>query len=245
MKKIKSALITVIALILTCAISVAATYAYLYDKSETARNTISAGKVKISLSEARVNEDGQLLDVDGNVWTAESGKDKAPRVLNNHYKLLPNRTYIKDPTIYVEEGSEPCMLLLLIYMPKALENVIKYDSSSTDKDDFGVQFVTNGWAATGINENVNDANGNLIGRYMWFAYAEKGYPRTVSGGATVPFIESITIRSNATDEELEKASAADMEITAFAFQVEEWGDDINGFMSIINILNEAYDLYGN
>ena len=232
MKKIKHVLIVAVALILTCAISVAATYAYLYDKSDTAINTISAGKVKVSLSEAKVNEDGKPVDENGN----EVALADAPRVLNNHYKLLPNRTYTKDPTIYVEEGSEDCILFVLIYMPEALDNVIKYDSSSTDPEDFGVQFVANGWYSTGINKKINDAHGKLIGTYMWFAYAEKGYPRTVSGGATVPFIESITIRSNATDEELEKASAADMEITAFAFQVEEWGDDINGFMPIINIL---------
>ena len=242
MKRIKHVLIVAVALILTCAISVAATYAYLYDKSDTARNTISAGKVKVSLSEAKVNEDGKPVDENGN---EVANVADAPRVLNNHYKLLSNRTYTKDPTIYVEEGSEDCILLVLIYMPYALEKVIKYGSSLTDPEDFGVQFVTNGWEASGIIEEIKDANENLIGRYMWFTYSENGYPRTVSGGATIPFIESITIRSNATDKELEEASAADMEITAFAFQLEELGDDINGFRSIINILNEAYDLYDN
>lgn len=241
MKRIKHVLIVAVALILTCAISVAATYAYLYDESDTARNVITAGKVKVSLSEAKVNEDGEPVDENGKVVALED----AARVISNHCELARGRKYNIAPTIYVEEGSEPCMLLLLIYIPEALDNVIKYDPSPTDPEDFGVQFAANGWWSTGRNIKIYDANENLIGTYMWFAYAENGYPRTVSGGATVPFIESITIRENATPQALEEASAADMEITAFAFQLEEWGDDITGFSSIINILNEAYDLYGN
>lgn len=241
MKRIKHVLIVAVALILTCAISVAATYAYLYDESDTARNVITVGKVKVSLSEAKVNEDGEPVDENGKV--VADVKDAA-RVISNHCELARGGKYNIAPTIYVEEGSEDCILLVLIYMPYALEKVIKYDRESTDPEDFGVQFVANGWYAPGIVENVNDANGNLIGRYKWFAYAENGYPRTVSGGATVPFIKYITIIDDS-DADLKSASAADMEITAFAFQSEEWGDDIGRVSHIIDILEKAYDLYGN
>jgi predicted ribosomally synthesized peptide with SipW-like signal peptide len=239
MKKIKHVLIVAVALILTCAISVAATYAYLYDKSDTARNTISAGKVKVSLSEARVNEDGKPVDENGN----EVALADAPRVLNNHYKLLPNRTYTKDPTIYVEEGSEDCILFVLMYIPDALDSVIDY--SSNGELNLGKQITQNGWGSVN-NLLKEDADGNRIGVYKWWVFTDgSSIPCSVSGGTTVPLFESITVKSDASYAALEKASATEMEITAFAFQWEELADEDSSYNYIINSLNEAYDLYGN
>ena len=240
MKKVKQLLLVAVAMILVSAISIAATFAYLYDDSETARNTFTIGKIELHLDEAKVNEDGKPVDENGN----EVALADAPRVLNNHYKLLPNRTYIKDPTVYVEEGSEPCILFVLIYMPSALKNVIKYAANSTDPEDLGVQFVANGWSVhTNIPKTNADGTGN--GYYMWLKYTDgnTAAPKVFSGGAIVPIFESITVKSDASYADLEKASAAEMEITAFAFQYEELGDEVN-YKYIIDSLNEAYDLYG-
>ena len=131
MRKLKRTLITSIAMILACVISIVATLAYLHNASEIVENTFTIGKIELHLDEAKVNEDGKPVDENGN----EVALADAPRVLNNHYKLLPNRTYIKDPTIYVEEGSEPCILFVLIYVPIDLKNVIKYAAISTDPED--------------------------------------------------------------------------------------------------------------
>ena len=240
MKKVKQILLFSVAMILVSAISIAATFAYLYDDSETLRNTFTIGKIELHLDEAKVNEDGKPVDENGN----EVALADAPRVLNNHYKLLPNRTYIKDPTIYVEEDSEPCILFVLIYMPIDLKNVIKYAAISTDPEDLGVQFVANGWSAYTNIPKIN-ADETEIGYYMWLMYTDgnTAAPKVFSSGASVPIFESITVKSDASYADLERASDDEMEITAFAFQWEDLGDEV-GYDYIINSLNEAYDLYG-
>ena len=133
MKKVKQILLVAVAMILVSAISIAATFAYLYDDSETVRNTFTIGKIELHLDEAKVNTNGQLLDVDGNVWTEASGKDKAPRVYGNEYKLVPGRTYVKDPTVYVEEGSEVCIVFVLIYIPDSINAVM------LNNDDYSIE----------------------------------------------------------------------------------------------------------
>ena len=62
MSNIKRTLITVLAMILVCVISVSATLAYLYDKSESVVNTFSVGNVEISLDEADVDNDSNTAD---------------------------------------------------------------------------------------------------------------------------------------------------------------------------------------
>ena len=82
------------------------TLAYLQDQTGVVRNTFTAGKVKIKLDEAEVNEygvpvPGSRLDAD------EPGAE-------NEYKIVPDTSYVKDPTITVEEGSEPCYVIIAI-----------------------------------------------------------------------------------------------------------------------------------
>lgn len=73
--------------------SVMGTMAWLQD-SDAVTNTFTVGNVTITLNEAPVDANGQATDGD--------------RVQANAYKLIPGKTYDKDPTVTVEAGSEDC-----------------------------------------------------------------------------------------------------------------------------------------
>lgn len=94
-----------IVLLMACAVllvslSVGATLAYLTSTTQTVKNTFTVGNVNIELDEAEVDEYGEN----------ENGRTK----VGNEYKLLPGRTYIKDPTVTVLKGSEPCYVCIKV-----------------------------------------------------------------------------------------------------------------------------------
>ena len=89
--KTKALLMSLCAVLLVAA-SVLGTMAYLTD-SKDVKNTFTVGNVSIKLDEAKVDEMGNLVkNQDGTL---------ADRVTQNEYKLLPNHTYTKDPTVTV------------------------------------------------------------------------------------------------------------------------------------------------
>ena len=96
----KKKLMTVLALVLVIALSVAGTYAYLTSQASV-KNTFTVGNVSITMDEAKVDEYG-VAD------------NNAPRVAGNEYKLVPSHTYVKDPTIHVGANSEDCYLFVEI-----------------------------------------------------------------------------------------------------------------------------------
>lgn len=138
MKKIRNVLLLgLCAAMLVCA-SVAGTLAYLQD-SKTVTNTMTVGKVQITLDET---------DVD-----AYGVEDGDTRVAENSYKLIPGRIYKKDPIIHIQKGSEPCYLFVAVENPiAAIEGDITVEQQMRD----------NGWVQlTGSNiwyhEDVWDA----------------------------------------------------------------------------------------
>ena len=94
----KKHLSTILLVVLVAAISIGATLAYLTDTDE-AVNTFTVGKVGIKLDEAKVDEYGELI-------YKEDGETLADRVTENSYKLIPGHSYVKDPTVTVDAGSE-------------------------------------------------------------------------------------------------------------------------------------------
>lgn len=89
----------VVCAILLVAATVAGTVAFLTDQASV-NNTFTVGSVEITLDEANV--------------TAYGVKDGESRVDKNEYKLIPGHSYLKDPTIHVQEGSENCYIFFKI-----------------------------------------------------------------------------------------------------------------------------------
>lgn len=98
--KLRKVFTLVCSAILLVGISVGATVAYL-TSSDDVTNTFTAGKVKITLDEAKVDEFGNETN-------------EAARVQANTYRLLPGHTYAKDPTVHVEGGSDDCYIFVEI-----------------------------------------------------------------------------------------------------------------------------------
>ena len=107
MKTRNKALLLALCALLLVVTTVFATLAYLTDTENAVTNTFTVGKVSITLTEAKVDVYGKLVDADGNVVMDAAGAELAERVTDNTYKLIPGASYVKDPTIEIEEGSEP------------------------------------------------------------------------------------------------------------------------------------------
>ena len=107
--KTKALLMSLCAVLLVAA-SVLGTMAYLTD-SKDVKNTFTVGNVTIKLDEAKVDEMGNLVkNQDGTL---------ADRVTQNEYKLLPNHTYTKDPTVTVLAPSVESYVRMKVTFNKA------------------------------------------------------------------------------------------------------------------------------
>lgn len=115
----KKKLMTVLALVLVIAMSVAGTYAYLTDTTDPIANTFTVGKVDITLTET-FNTD---TDSDGtnDAWEAQ---------------LIPGNTYAKDPVVTVTNGSEDCWLFVKFEQKNSPATYLNYTSNLT---------AANGW----------------------------------------------------------------------------------------------------
>lgn len=100
MKKISKALTLSLCAVLLVATSVLGTMAYLTSQDQVV-NTFTVGNVKITLDEAKTDENGLAVSGGG-------------RVQENEYKLMPGHTYTKDPTVHIDKNSEDCYIRMLV-----------------------------------------------------------------------------------------------------------------------------------
>lgn len=98
----KKLVIAVVALSLALIAFAGTTLAWLISTPDPVTNTFTAGDVQITLDEAPTSSDGYGVVIAGN------------RVTKNSYKLVPGRTYAKDPTVHVQANSEPCYVYVKI-----------------------------------------------------------------------------------------------------------------------------------
>ena len=209
-QKMILALCSMAAVVVIVVTSVLGTVAYL-TSSAVVSNTFTIGKVGITLDEAKV-------DIDGNIIAG------AERVKENVYKLVPNATYSKDPTVHVDAGSENSYLFVLI---RNDIEAIADKSDAANKPTIAQQMEKNGWAkytlaSTGWvyvwvgvgNVPAGDA-AKTDGNAEFTATA-----LTVSGGDYVLF-EKFHIASNA---DTTAYGAAKITVTAVAIQDEGFAD---------------------
>ena len=111
MNTTKKLVIAVIALSLALVAFASVSLAWLVSSTQTVTNTFTAGKVNITLDESEVDEYGQ--------------NPNGVTTVGNEYKLVPGRTYIKDPTVHVQKESEPCYVYVEVVNPLAeiIDNV--------------------------------------------------------------------------------------------------------------------------
>lgn len=98
--KTKKILLICLCVVAIVAASVLGTLAYLTDR-EAVTNTFTVGNVDITLDEADVTPEGEIIP-------------DADRVDGNEYHLIPGQTYTKDPTVTVKAGSEESYIRMLV-----------------------------------------------------------------------------------------------------------------------------------
>lgn len=118
----KKTLAKVLALAL-CAIllvtgTVFVTLAYLQDQTTALKNTFTSANISITLHEGQLAADGFTVDTDTRVTEQ-----------TNKYHLIPDKEYIKDPTITIEAGSEQCLLFF------AMKNTMLPAGNSIEETD--------------------------------------------------------------------------------------------------------------
>ena len=127
----KKKIVAMCATVAIAALAVGGTLAYFTDTDNEVKNTFSVGNIEITLDEANVDEYGV--------------KDGDTRVAENGYKLIPGHEYVKDPTIHVAKGSEPCWLFV-----KVTDEIAAIQDNAT----VAAQMAANGWEAFAGAENV-------------------------------------------------------------------------------------------
>ena len=98
-KKLRKLLTLVCCAVMLVCVTVGATVAYL-TSTASVTNTFSVGNVTITLDEQDVKTDGTV--------------DTNTRVNANTYHLLPGHSYIKDPTVHVDDESEDAWLFVKV-----------------------------------------------------------------------------------------------------------------------------------
>jgi predicted ribosomally synthesized peptide with SipW-like signal peptide len=130
MKKAKKVVALLLCAVLLVVGSVSATMAYLNDTSEVVNNTFTIGKVELKLDEAKVDLYG-VKD------------ENAARVTTNDYKLIPNHTYVKDPTVTILKNSEESYVRMVVTITDLKD--LKAACGVADNADFLPQNFVEGW----------------------------------------------------------------------------------------------------
>ncbi len=158
MKKPIMILTIALSAVLLVVASVLGTMAFLAS-STAVSNTFTYGEVGIEMLESLTDEDG--VDKDGVGIRTSDG---------NSYKLVPNKTYVKDPAITVKAGSVPSYLFVKV--KNGIETIEAKDDPLHKT--MAEQMVANGWQAVKSN-----ASGEIL--YLYVGMDENGESNAKAG----------------------------------------------------------------
>ena len=236
--KTKALLMSLCAVLLVAA-SVLGTMAYLTD-SKDVKNTFTVGNVAIKLDEAKVDEMGN--------WVKNQDGTLADRVTQNAYKLLPNHTYVKDPTVTVKTPSVDSYVRMKVTFNKASALIAMCTDPEYDEGDpTGVEnafplirmvnFVkTNVAKWDGIIPDNMVETEDMLADAKYFAYDAKAntltyyfYYKEIVAAPTADVVlpvlfDSITVPKWATGEQLEALEDFEINVVAEAIQADGFKD---------------------
>lgn len=196
----KKKLMTVLALVLVIAMSVAGTYAYLTSADKVV-NTFTVGDVQIKLDEAKANADGTLVQ-------------GAARVDANSYKLLPGHTYNKDPMVTVLKGSESSYVKMTVTFTKAAELDAIFDPNGATLTSIFNGYDSTNWIYKGNTEN---ASANTRTYEFWYKEAVAAPTADVALDA---LFDSITVPGGIKNDQLKTIEGMTITVNAYAIQAD-------------------------
>ena len=217
MKTKMKALTLVLCAMLLVVASVMGTLAYLNATSEVVQNTFTVGNVAITLDEAKVNLYGLPVDANDNVL---DDVDDAPRVLGNEYKLLPGRTYTKDPTVTVAKGSEKCFVRMIVTITD-YQDVLKVLGDDFLPQNFVAGWDSQIWASTGVITVSEDGNtATYEFRYMGTVDAREDAQKLPA------LFTSFTMAGNVENADLALLEEMEINVVAHAMQADGFEDNV-------------------
>ena len=196
----KKKLMTVLALVLVIAMSVAGTYAYLTSADEVV-NTFTVGDVQIKLDEAKVDANGVAVT-------------PAERVKANSYKLLPGHTYNKDPMVTVLKGSESSYVKMTVTFSNAAELDAIFDPKGADMTSIFNGYDSTNWIYKGNTENTGD---NTRTYEFWYKEAVAAPTADVALDA---LFDSITVPGTINNDQLATIKGMTITVNAYAIQAD-------------------------
>ena len=199
----KILLITACAVLLVVA-SVMGTLAYLTD-SESVKNTFTVGSVGLSLDEAKVDKMGVSQ---GSRWQP-SEQDSA-----QEYHLLPGHTYVKDPTVTVDTGSEESYVRMIVTVNFA--EALTDAELATNLDNIFTGYEKTTWVRH--SRTVAADSKSIVYEYRYF--------ETVDGtdGKLPALFSGFTVPGTYTNEQIAALDEMTIDVVAHAIQAEGFAD---------------------
>lgn len=197
----KKKLMTVLALVLVIAMSVAGTYAYLTSQ-DTVTNTFTVGNVQIKLDEAKANADGSLYD------------NGVTRVDANSYKLLPGHKYNKDPMVTVLKGSESSYVKMTVTFSKAAALDAIFAPNGADMTSIFNGYNSTNWKLKNVTKDTEKDT-----RTYEFWYKET--VEALNGDVALDALfDSITVPGTITNAQLATIEGMTITVNAYAIQAD-------------------------
>ena len=207
---IKKILLSAVCILAVAGISVMGTLAYLTDSTEVV-NTFTMGNVDITLDEAEVTPDGTPVDP---AKRTEAG---------NKYKLIPGKTYTKDPTVTVVKGSEASFVRMLVTFNKLTELDTIFAPTGAKLTSIFNDYDDKTWLYAGETE---DTTANTI--TYEFRYKEKVDGLDDNGNeadSVLPALfKTFTVPGFFTGDDLAKLVGFKITVNAHAIQAEGFDD---------------------
>ena len=209
--KTKALLMSLCAVLLVAA-SVLGTMAYLTD-SKDVKNTFTVGNVAITLDEAKVDDNGNAINKQGNQVTNLAD---AERVTGNAYKLLPGHTYTKDPTVTVLTPSVASYVKMTVTFTKA--NALDAIFAPTGAD---LTSIFGGYdAATWIYKG-NTKEGDTRTYEFWY---KTTVDATAAAQTLEPLFTSIIVPGTINNDQLKSIDGMTINVNAYAIQADGFKD---------------------
>lgn len=207
MKRTKQIVTLAVAMMLLVCTTVMATLAYLQSTTETVTNTMTVGEVGITLDEAVVDEYGKET-----TGRTEEG---------NEYKLIPNHTYVKDPTVHVDADSENSYIRMIVTITDLAD--VKAAFGVADGEYFLPQYFVEGWnnsiwTTTG---EINEVNNTAVYEFRYYTTVS-----TVDDTAKdlEPLFTKFTVPGKIDSATLETIKEMEIQIVAHAIQADGFED---------------------
>ncbi|MBR5560619.1 MAG: SipW-dependent-type signal peptide-containing protein [Clostridia bacterium] len=214
-------------------LAVGGTLAYFTD-TDTQTNTFTAGKVGINLDEAVVKADeNDNLVADGDKRTEDA----------QSYKLHPNMTITKDPTITVDADSDNAYVAAVVTVKGNIYDLIGVEGY----DNIDITKLASGGLVSETSEQKTDWNGLSMvyetENSVIYQVADKANntwtlyvfvkPEKVAGAKTVLF-DTLTIPESWNNTEMALINNMTIKVDAYAAQVD-------GFADCFDAMTTAFD----